>query len=181
MKKLHAARLLLLTLLFTLPHSSAMAGSLSAVINGKSVHVDASEDWNEDNYGLGVEYQFESRSSWKKQIMVNGFRDSNDEMSYMFGGGLHRSLFASERMNGFYIDAGINAFLMTRRDINNNQPFPGLLPSLTFGNRHMGLNLTYLPKFAVEQIYDEDMLDESMNGIFFLQFKVNVDRFLPGD
>ena len=181
MKKLHTVQALLLTVLFVLPCSPSLAGGLSAVFNGKSVHVDADEDWNEENYGLGVEYQLKSRSAWKKQLMVNGFRDSNDEMSFMFGGGLHRSLFTTERMNGFYVDAGINAFLMTRRDVNDNRPFPGVLPSLTLGNRHMGLNLTYVPKAAMEFMLDEAMTDESINGIFFVQFKVAVSQLLPRD
>lgn len=181
MKKLQTARALLLSILLTLPHSPALAGGLSAVFNGKSIHVDADEEWNEENYGLGFEYELERQSAWKKHLMVNGFRDSNDEMSYMFGGGLHRSLFATERMNGFYVDAGVNAFLMTRRDVNDNRPFPGVLPSLTVGNRHMGLNLTYLPKAAVDMILDEDMTDDSIKGVFFLQFKVAISQLLPRD
>ena len=160
MNRPYAFRLLLVALLVTLHASSVEAGGLSAVINGKSIHMDAAENWNEENYGIGVEYHFSSPSAWKKQLMVNGFRDSNDDMSYMVGGGLHRSLFTTERLSGFYVDAGINAFLMTRRDVNDNRPFPGVLPSLTIGNRHVGMNLTYLPRFAVEQVYDKDMTDE---------------------
>jgi len=179
MSKADLTRLFLACLLLSFPVSSALAGGLSAVINGKSIHVDAERDWNEENYGLGLEYQFRGASLWKKKLMVNGFRDSNDEMSYMAGGGLHRTLFSTEGMNGFYIDAGINAFLMTRQDVDDNRPFPGMIPSLTLGNRSMGLNLTYLPKFAVEKIYHENMVDESLNGIFFLQFTVDIGQFMP--
>ena len=150
-----------------------MAGELSAVINGKSFHLGASEDWNEDNYGLGLEYEFASESRWKSRLMVNGFRDSSDNMSYMAGGGMHRNLFATERLRGFYVDAGINAFLMTRKDVNDDRPFPGILPSLTVGNEYAGINLTYLPRQAVEKLYDTQMTDESMSGIVFLQVKVN--------
>ncbi len=179
MNKSHLSWLLLVGLLFLAPAAPALAGGLSAVINGKSIHVGAEQDWNEENYGLGLEYQFRSESVWKKQLMVNGFRDSNDEMSYMAGGGLHRTLFATERMRGFYIDAGINVFLMTRQDVNDNRPFPGAIPSMTFGNRHVGVNLTYLPKAAVEKIFDEAVVDDSLSGLFFLQFKFSVDQLLP--
>jgi len=181
MKRLNAARLTLLALLIAAPYTSACAGSLNAVLNGRSIHVDATEEWNEDNVGLGLEYQFASNSLWKKTVMLNGFRDSNENMSYMAGAGLHRTLFASERLNGFYIDAGINAFLMTRRDVNDNRPFPGAVPSLTIGNRTMGLNLTYLPVKAVERLFDARMMDDTISGIVFLQFKVDVEQFLPGD
>ncbi len=176
-----AARLALLSLLVVLPLSPAVAGDFSAVINGRSIHVDAKKNWNENNFGLGFEYQFSGESRWKKQLMVNGFRDSSKNMSYMAGGGIHRNLYATDRLHGFYVDAGVNAFLMTRQNINNNRPFPGALPSLTVGNRYMGLNLTYLPKKAVESVYDTDLRDEAMSGIFFLQFKVGVSELLPAD
>ena len=148
--------------------AAADAGEFSAIINGKSYHIGASQDWNEANYGLGVEYEFASQSRWKSRLMANGFRDSSDEMSYMAGGGFHRELYSTDRFKGFYVDAGINAFLMTRKDVNDNRPFPGLLPSVTFGNDYVGMNLTYLPKKAVEEIYDRQMTDSSMSGIVFL-------------
>ncbi len=164
--------------LFTLLAPPAVAGELSAVVNGKSVHLGASGDWNEQNYGLGVEYAFASQSRWKTIVMANGFRDSDENMSYMAGAGLHRNLYATDRLNGFYVDAGVNAFLMTREDVNDNRPFPGALPSLTVGNRYMGLNLTYLPRKAVEKLYDARMMDDSISGIVFLQFKVGVSQLL---
>lgn len=179
MKRPHLSWPLLACLLLLIPAAPALAGGLSAVVNGKSIHVDAEKDWNEKNYGLGLEYQLPGESVWKKQLMVNGFRDSNAEMSYMAGGGLHRTLFATDGLRGFYIDAGVNVFLMTRRDVNDNRPFPGALPSLTFGNRHMGLNLTYLPKAAVERVFDDSVMDDSLSGLFFIQFKVSVDQLLP--
>ena len=111
--------------------------------------------------------------------MANGFRDSNDEMSYMAGAGLHRRLFESERLAGLYFDVGLNAFLMTRKDVNDNRPFPGILPSLTVGNRHMGFNLTYLPKKAVQDVLKANMTDPTISGILFLQFKISIDRLLP--
>lgn len=151
------------------------------MLNGRSIHVDATEDWNDDNVGLGLEYQFATESRWKKQVMVNGFRDSNEDMSYMAGVGLHRNLFATDRLNGFYVDAGVNAFLMTRRDVNDNRPFPGAVPSLSVGNRYLGFNLTYLPVKAVENLLDTQMMDDTVSGVFFLQFKVDVSQFFPGN
>lgn len=181
MKRLNAARLTLLALLIVAPASSALAGNFSAVLNGRSIHVGATDEWNEDNVGLGLEYEFASESRWKRQVMVNGFRDSNDDMSYMAGAGLHRTLFATDRLNGFYVDAGVNAFLMTRTDVNENRPFPGAVPSLSVGNRHMGFNLTYLPVKAVERLLDVQMMDDTVSGLFFLQFKVDISRLLPND
>ena len=177
MKLQYTTRISLLVLL-ALPLSPALAGDLSTVFNGKSYHVGATQDWNENNYGLGLEYTFKRESRWKPRVMANGFRDSNEDMSYMVGGGLHRNLYATDRMNGFYFDAGIDAFFMTRTDVNDNKPFPGALPSLTVGNRYVGVNLTYLPKVAVENMYGSKMVDETISGIVFLQFKINVSQLM---
>lgn len=169
------SRIALAIITLALPFANAQAGSLSAVLNGKSFHLGASQDWNEDNYGLGVEYEFRTESHWKSRLMANGFRDSSENMSYMAGAGIHRNLLATDRLGGLYLDAGINGFLMTRKDINDNKPFPGVLPSVTVGNRYVGVNLTYLPRKAVEQLYDSQMVDQSISGIVFLQFKISVN------
>ena len=180
MKILNFAKLGIATLLIVASASPALAGDWSAIINGRSFHVNSTEEWNENNAGLGLEYQFDVTSRWKKQVMVNGFRDSNNEMSYMAGAGLHRTLFATDSLNGFYVDAGVNAFLMTRQDVNNNRPFPAAVPSVSIGNRHVGLNLTYLPVKLVEEMFDARMMDDTVSGIFFMQVKVGVSELLPG-
>lgn len=172
---------LILGCLLTVLAPTAMAGELSAVLNGRSIHIGAAEEWNENNLGLGVEYQFASESRWKKILLANGFRDSNDSMSYMAGAGLHRTLFDTHRLGDFYVDVGVTAFVMTREDVNGNRPFPGILPSLTIGNRYAGMNLTYLPVKAVEKLTGTRMIDDSVSGIVFVQFKVSVSRLFPTD
>ena len=156
---------------------AAHAGELSTTINGKSWHAGAIEDWNEDNYGLGLEYEFASKSRWKWKLMANGFVDSTDSMSYMAGGGLHRRLWDTDRFHRLYVDVGVNAFLMTRDDVNDSKPFPGALPSLTVGNRYVGVNLTYLPRKAVEIMYDSEEVDRGITGIVFLQLKLDAGLF----
>jgi hypothetical protein len=174
--RIAAGRCLLALFLALSLSQAAVAGELSAVINGRSFHLGASQDWNENNVGLGLEYQFTSTSRWHKRLMVNGFRDSSDQMSYMAGGGLYRNLYTTDRLHGFYVDAGINAFLMTRQDVNDNRPFPGALPSLAIGNDFVGVNLTYLPSVAIEKFLDEKIADDSVSGIVFLQVKFNVSK-----
>ena len=170
-----------LAILVLVSTETAFGGELSAVVNGKSFHLNAAEDWNENNLGFGVEYQFPTESRWKTIVMANRFRDSSDQSTFMAGAGLHRTLFASERLQGFYIDAGINAFVMTRKDVDDNRPFPGALPSLTIGTRHMGFNLSYLPRKAVEKLYNAHMNDESLTGIVYVQFKLNVSSLFPAN
>ena len=155
------------------------AGKFNAVVNGKSYHFDSSYDWNENNYGFGLEHQFEQKSAWRTIAMANGFRDSTDNMSYMAGAGIHRRLYETHKLAGFYVYAGLNAFIMTRDDVNGSKPFPGILPSISIGNDKVGFNLTYMPKKAVEATTDSIMVDPTLSGILFLQFKVSMDQLLP--
>ncbi len=159
--------------------SPALAGGISAVLNGKSYHFDSTYDWNENNTGLGIEYQFTQKSPWRKLVMANGFRDSTDNMSYMAGAGLHRRIFETDALAGFYVYAGLNAFLMTRDDYRDGEPFPGILPSISVGNDKVGFNLTYLPKKIVEETLDANVVDPTLSGILFVQFKVSLDQLLP--
>ena len=168
-----------ITLFLMLSPQQAQAGSISAVLNGKSYHINSSYDWNENNTGLGIEYNFEQKSAWRKIAMANGFRDSADGMSYMAGFGLHRRLFETEKLNQFYVYAGLSAFLMTREDVNDSRPFPGILPSISVGNNKVGFNLTYMPRQAVEKITNSQVADPTIDGIIFLQFKVSLDQLLP--
>jgi hypothetical protein len=167
MKKRYAKLLGLIAVLAALHTSPAMAGQFNAVVNGKSYHFNSTYDWNENNSGLGIEHEFSSTSAWRTTVMANGFRDSTDTMSYMAGGGLHRRLFETDRLSG------------TREDVNDSKPFPGILPSVSVGNDKVGFNLTYLPRAAVESTTSSTIVDPTISGILFIQFKVRLDQLLP--
>ena len=179
MKKRLSIQLIVVATLLSLSSAPAFAGKFSAVVNGKSYHFNSSYQWNENNYGFGVEHEFTQKSAWRKVAMANGFRDSTNNMSYMAGAGLHRRIYETDELAGFYIYAGLNAFVMTREDVNGNRPFPGILPSISIGNDKVGLNLTYMPKKAVEEATNSGMVDPTLSGILFLQFKVSMDQLLP--
>jgi hypothetical protein len=179
MNKKKPIMLCVVAFLVAFPASSAFAGTFNAVINGKSYHFNSEYDWNENNLGLGIEHEFASESKWRTSVMANGFRDSTDNMSYMVGAGLHRRLFETEQLSGFYISAGLNAFVMTRDDVADSKPFPGILPSVSIGNGKLGINLTYLPRVAVEKTTNSNIVDPGISGILFLQFKVSMDLFMP--
>ena len=78
------------------------------VLNGRAVHINSSHDWNDDNWGLGVEREFNADGRWVKVALANGFRDSADEPSYMAGGGLKRRFRLFD--DRFYVDLGMMAF-----------------------------------------------------------------------
>jgi hypothetical protein len=179
MKTGFSLHLIVASLLLSLASAPALAGKTSAVVNGRSYHFDSSYDWNENNTGLGIEYQFKQKSAWRKVVMANGFRDSTNNMSYMAGAGLQRRIYETHKLGGFYVYAGLNAFVMTRDDVNNSEPFPGILPNISVGNDKVGFNLTYLPKATIEKTTNADVVDPTLSGILFLQFKVSLDQLVP--
>jgi hypothetical protein len=153
-------------------------GSWDVVLNGHSVHVNATRQWNEDNWGLGFEREFATQSPWIKVALANGFKDSMGDPSYMAGGGIKRRFLIGSR--DFHVDVGAVAFVMTREAVNHNRPFPGVLPAATFGFKRVALNVTYLPETAVDHVTNSKKHDPSMEGVFFLQLKLNASLFGVG-
>lgn len=156
---------------------TAQAGQWDIVLNGKSVHVGAEKAWNESNWGLGFEHEFNPEARWVKVALGNGFRDSDDQLSYMAGGGLKRRFRLPVGERRVHVDLGAVAFVMTRHDVDNNEPFPGLLPAFSVGTRQFSVNLTYLPGHVAERVANARTADPDLDGIVFLQFKLNSRLF----
>jgi hypothetical protein len=156
---------------------TAHAGQWDIVLNGKSVHVDADKEWNEDNWGLGFEHEFNPESRWVKVALGSGFVDSEDNMSYMGGGGIKRRFRLPVGNRRFHVDTGAIGFFMTRQDVNNNAPFPGILPAVSVGTRDFSLNLTYLPGQIAQEVANARTADPELDGILFVQFKINSRLF----
>jgi hypothetical protein len=150
-------------------------GAWDVVLNGRAVHVNASQDWNEDNWGLGFEREFASDTPWVKLALANGFKDSMGNPSYMAGGGIKRRFWV--RSDDLYIDLGGVAFMMKRENVHHNQAFPGLLPAATIGFKRVALNLTYMPEVVVDRVTNSKKLDPSMEGVFFVQLKLDASLF----
>lgn len=145
---------------------SANADQWSLLINGKSIHFEKStiEKYNEENYGVGVQYDFSLKDSkWVPFLTASGFKDSYKNPSYYAGGGaMYRHYFGTEK-NKLYFDIGLVVFAMTRKNYQNGDPFLGMLPMITFGNSRVALNMTYVPK-----------IDPKMVPIVFFQIKVGI-------
>jgi hypothetical protein len=67
--------------------------------------------------------------------------------------------------------------MMTREDVNNNQPFPGLLPAMTVGTRRIAVNFSYLPDSVVDRVTNAHLKDPQMNGVLFIQLKFDSSLF----
>jgi hypothetical protein len=102
-------------------------------------------------------------------------------MSYMAGGGIKRRFRLPFGQRRFHVDTGAIGFMMTRHDVNGNQPFPGVLPAISVGTRQVAINLTYLPGHIAEVVANARSADPNLDGIVFLQFKINSRLFGFGD
>jgi hypothetical protein len=153
-------------------------GRWDVVLNGRAVHINAARQWNEDNWGLGIEREFASTSPWIKVALANGFQDSMGNPSFMAGGGIKRRFTMGS--DDFHIDLGGVAFIMTRQDVNHNEPFPGILPAATFGFKRIALNVTYMPESVVDRVTNSKRYDPAMEGVFFLQVKLDASLFGVG-
>lgn len=143
------------------------ADQWSLLLNGKAIHLEkpAGTDYNEQNWGAGVQYDFTSADSkWRPFLTVSGFKDSNKNPSYYAGGGTMRRFAFGTDKNSLHLDAGVVVFAMTRRDFKNGNPFPGVLPVISLGNDRVALNITYIPK-----------VDPKLIPLLFLQIKIGIN------
>jgi len=153
---------------------SAEAGSLHVLINGKSIHLSpppasapAGYTFNEKNWGAGLQYDFDPwHGHWIPFVGAAEFIDSNSNISYYAGGGIFRRFMISQDLDKLHCDAGMMAFLMTRKGFRKNKPFPGILPVISVGTEHVSINATYVPR-----------VDPTMVHLFFFQLKVKVLEF----
>jgi hypothetical protein len=145
----------------------AQADQWSLLINGKAIHLDepAGSDLNEDNWGAGVQYDFNmTKGKWVPFISASGFKDSNGNPSYYAGGGTVRRFSFGEEKSSVHLDAGVVAFLMIRKDFMGGDPFPGVLPIISLGTDRVAVNVTYIPK-----------VDPKMVPIVFFQLKIGLN------
>lgn len=158
--------------------SAQPADGWDLVLNGRAVHMNATHQWNEDNWGLGIEREFAARGPWVKVALANAFEDSVGDPSYMAGGGLKRRFEIGRR--NFYVDVGGVAFIMVREKVNGGKPFPGVLPAVTLGFKRVAVNLTYMPEAVADRVTDSKRHDPTMEGVFFLQLKLDSSLFGVG-
>jgi hypothetical protein len=152
-----------LTAMFVAP---AQADQWSLLVNGKAIHLDhpAGTDYNEKNWGAGIQYDFDmTASKWIPFISVSGFLDSNNNPSYYAGGGAMRRFAFGAQKDSLHLDAGIVAFFMIRQGYMDGKPFPGVLPVLSFGTDRLALNMTYIPK-----------VEPKMVPLLFFQLKIGI-------
>ena len=121
---------------------------LHLVLNGKAYHFDRSKNYNEDNWGLGFEYDLDKSDNWIPLLSGSSFKDSNNQISNYLGGGIKHRFELDNAGMGIHFDIGVIGFMMTRKDYHSNDPFFGALPFISVGNDKVALNATYIPSIS---------------------------------
>lgn len=129
----------------------AAADDLQVIISGKAIHM-GSNDLNEDNYGLGLQYDFNPHQDWVPVINMASFKDSNDKTSRYVGGGLKRRFKFRANSQRLNFDVGAIALAMVRPDYNDEEPFYGVIPFISFSNNWGGINATYVPEIESDTL-----------------------------
>ena len=156
------------TLVFTiilLSLQAAQADELKMIVSGKAVHIGAN-DLNENNYGIGLQYEIDANSRLIPIVSLAAFRDSNDNISSYIGAGVKHRFPRSRRAGSLNFDVGAIAMAMQRPDYNNDAPFLGALPFVSFSNDWAGINITYVP-----QIEDNSL------AFWYFQFSFKLAEF----
>jgi len=152
----------MLLLVFT---AQAQAGEFHVIINGKAYHL-TNRNYNENNYGLGFEYDLAPRKHWITFMNGSSFKDSLKNTSNYIGVGMKRRYRLEDDPKGWHMDLGFVAFLMTRKDMYDNRPFPGALPVFSVGKKWFALNATFIPKVSPKHV-----------NLFFFQLMFRVAEF----
>lgn len=141
----------LLLVLALLPAFPASANELQVIVSGRAIHV-GSNDLNENNYGLGLQYDFTANRRWIPLINLASLKDSNDNTSKYIGAGMKRRFRLNSGQQRLNFDLGAAALVMKRPGYNDDKPFLGALPFIAFSNDWGGINATYVPSIEDETL-----------------------------
>lgn len=146
-------------------HLPAKANDLQVIISGKAIHR-GGNNHNENNYGLGLQYDFTHHRRWIPTINLASFKDSNDNTSRYIGAGVKRRFKLNSGQQRLNFDLGAAALVMKRPGYNDDNPFLGALPFISLGNDWGGINATYVPS-----------LEDEMASFWYFQFAFKLFEF----
>lgn len=129
----------------------ASADDLQIIISGRAIH-QGSNDLNENNYGLGLQYNFSTHRRWIPLVNLASLKDSNDNTSRYIGAGLKRRFRMSSGQQRLNLDVGAAGLVMKRPDYNDDKPFLGALPFVSLSNGWGGINVTYVPSIEKDAL-----------------------------
>lgn len=148
-----------------LANFSVSANDLQVIISGRAIHM-GSNNQNENNYGMGLQYDFTNHRRWVPTINMALFKDSNDNTSRYIGAGMKRRFKLRSGQQRINFDLGAAGLVMKHPEYNDDKPFLGALPFLSLSNDRGGINATYVPS-----------LEGGMAAFWYFQFSFKILEF----
>ena len=143
--------------------SPVQAGQWALLVNGHAIHLEKSpKQKNEENWGLGIQYDAEPKSDWILFSFGAEFIDSRENVSYTLGGGIRKRYQVPLGVPMFF-EIGGAGFVMTRETYNSGEPFPAVLPMASVGGKRFAVNITYVPE-----------VDPRIIPVVFFQLKLSL-------
>ena len=118
-----------------------------------SYHYDKSQNFNNNNIGIGAEYRFSTVAS----LTVGGFK--NSDSSHSNYAGIYWQPIAVGPVNIGVVGGGFNGYSST----NNGGWFPAIFPAATIEGKWIGANLFFIPTVG-----------DRVHGAISLQLKLKV-------
>jgi hypothetical protein len=118
-----------------------------------SYHYDKSQNFNNNNIGIGAEYRFSTVAS----LTVGGFK--NSDSSHSNYAGIYWQPIAVGPVNIGIVGGGFNGYSST----NNGGWFPAIFPAATIEGKWVGANLFFIPTVG-----------DRVHGAISLQLKLKI-------
>jgi hypothetical protein len=149
-----AAGIVVLTMLF-LGIQGARAGELYSVTTARSYHVDREAKYNEKNYGIGLEYQF--NRTWA--VAIGEYKNSFRNKSNYYG-----AIYTPFVEGNF--KAGLMLLNVSGYDSTNLRRYqPVAVPTVIWEGKGFGINTVFVPPVG------------NKTGVLGVQVKFNVAGF----
>ncbi len=120
---------LFLLALALLANFSVSADELQVIFSGRAIHM-GSNNQNENNYGIGLQYDFINHRRWIPTINLASFKDSNDNTSRYIGAGMKRRFKLRSGQQRMNFDLGAAGLVMKRPATTTTNPSSA--PCLSF-------------------------------------------------
>jgi len=141
----------------TASKASSEPSSTWLQLGGISHHLDRSRNFNEQNWGIGIEHKLSKDNAFAigedSSIAIGQYRNSIRQTS-------HYALYQWKPLHVGPVDVGVMAGFVDGYRLNNGRPVPLALPMASIEGRNLGVNIMCLPKM------------KDVSAVCAMQFKV---------
>lgn len=121
------------------------------------------EQYNEDNTGYGLLYEFDKRKNVIPYVTFGKYIDSFDTDATYLSAGASKRIILSRQLDNLHFEFGGALTLIKSTSYREGRPILTFMPVLSLATDMVGLNLSYIPK-----------INNTTTHVFFIQMKVSL-------